>query len=291
MALPSIASFWNGAPLTHLERLCLKSFADVGHDVTLYSYEEYLNVPTGVRLADTRDILPETALKESHSQSGLAPFSDRFRLNMIYQTGAVWVDCDVVALKQLDDLEYVFAKAGRVMGNAILRLPPHSRTLLDLLEFVNSPHPVIPSDWPWKRQLSERILALQSSDGSITLEPHLRAHLPYMTFGPNALTYFLLKNNEAVHAQPAEHYYSIAPVTLRQNYFRPMRVPVTISDDAILLHHVGGKPFRKKFDTMGGIVPPHDYSLIGKLCAKHRITCEGRSSSEDRTANAVLEAV
>lgn len=285
MALPQIASFWNGAPLTHLERLCLKSFADVGHDVTLFSYEEYLNVPTGVRLADARDILPETALTESHSHTGLAPFSDRFRLNMIYQTGAVWVDCDVAALKQLSNLEYVFAKAGRVMGNAVLRLPPRSKTLLDLLEFVNSPRPVIPADWPWQRQMSEEILALQSSDGSITLEPHLRSHLPYMTFGPYALTYFLLKNNEHVHAQPTEHYYSIMPITLRRNYFRPMRAAVAVPDEAVLLHHVGGKPFRKKFETMGGIVPPHDHSFIGKLCIKHRITCE------DRPADAVLEAV
>ena len=271
MAPPRIASFWNGAPLSFLEKLCLKSFVDVGHPIRLYTYEDHLEVPEGVELADARDILPEETLKESFSPTGLAPFADRFRLNMMYQTGEVWVDCDVLSIRPLAEMDYVFARAGRFFGNAILKLPQNSPTLRDLIEMVNAKEPVIPADWPWKRQLKDHVRDQANPDGSITLGPGMRADVPYMTFGPQALSYFLLKHGEDIHAQPTDHYYSIEPVPLRQNYFRPRRIRVEAAKDAVMLHHVGGKPFRRKFEAMGEVVIPHDYSLIGQACKKHGI--------------------
>ncbi len=274
MGHPRIASFWNGAPLSFLEKLCLKSFADIGHPIRLYTYEPSLDVPVGVELADARNILPEETMAESRSPTGLAPFADRFRLNMMHQTGEVWVDCDVLAIKPLKELDYVFARAGRFYGNAILKLPQNSPALRDLLELVNAKEPVIPADWPWKRQFPEHVRELAAADGSITLGPGMRAHVPYMTFGPQALSYYLIKHDEHVHAQPTDHYYSIEPVPLRQNYFRPRRTRVQIADDAVMLHHVGGKPFRRKFEALGHTPIPHDYSLIGQACKKHGILAD-----------------
>lgn len=51
--LPKIASLWIGGDLSWLEQLCLKSFADAGHQITLYSYAPISNLPEGV-LAGTQ---------------------------------------------------------------------------------------------------------------------------------------------------------------------------------------------------------------------------------------------
>jgi len=55
--LPEIASLWIGERLSWLEQLCLKSFADAGHHITLYSYDPIENVPDGVETADAGEIL------------------------------------------------------------------------------------------------------------------------------------------------------------------------------------------------------------------------------------------
>ena len=49
---------WIGPRLSAMERLCLKSFVDVGYDVELYRYGDVEGVPDGVRSCDAVTILP-----------------------------------------------------------------------------------------------------------------------------------------------------------------------------------------------------------------------------------------
>ena len=56
--LPKIASLWIGGDLSWLEQLCLKSFADAGHQITLYSYAPISNLPEGVLAGDANEIYP-----------------------------------------------------------------------------------------------------------------------------------------------------------------------------------------------------------------------------------------
>ena len=58
--LPEIASLWIGGKLSWLEQLCLKSFADQGHHITLYSYEPIPNVPKTSRCKQPRRHLVES---------------------------------------------------------------------------------------------------------------------------------------------------------------------------------------------------------------------------------------
>ena len=271
MELTRFASFWHGAPLGFMERLCLKSFADHGHPIRLYTYDPELDVPDGVELADASTILPETALHASRSNKGMAPFSDRFRVNMMAETGETWTDCDVVCLAPSAPTEWAFARPGRVVAIGVLAFPAHSETLRLWRDFVNSDTVTIPADWGWKHHLSEALRTASLPDGSIPVPPELRADLPYEFFGPRAAHYFLHRTGEIVHALPPETYYAVHPMTLRGNYFFPRRSPIGDLSGVALLHGVGGTIFRKKFKRIGGVIGPHPASLIGKLCAKHGI--------------------
>ena len=95
-----LGTFWSGAPLAALDRACLRSFADAGHDVVLYSYEPIGNVPDNVRTADAGELLDRAQMERVlyRGKPDLAHFSDLFRYEMIRQTGKVWIDMDLVLI-------------------------------------------------------------------------------------------------------------------------------------------------------------------------------------------------
>jgi hypothetical protein len=49
--------FWEGQSLTPIETLCMRSFVNCGHDLTVFSYNG-AQVPQGVALEDARQVLP-----------------------------------------------------------------------------------------------------------------------------------------------------------------------------------------------------------------------------------------
>lgn len=266
---PDIASFWTGSPLSFFEQLCLKSFADLGHRTILYSYQDDLNVPEGVELLDANDIMPNPRVVKY--QAGFAPFADIFRINMIHKTGAVWVDCDVAAVRPMPDTPYVVARAGRWVGNAVLRLPQDSPALAFLVGLLNADELVLPRDWPRRHLLPETVWKRTPIGQPFRLNEDERRTLPYMTFGPVALSYAMGKFKEISRLMPKEAFYPCSPFTLRTNYFRPGRVRVTIPPETIAIHHIGGKPFRAVFEKRGRFIPPHPASVVGKLCRSHAI--------------------
>ena len=172
----------------------MKSFADYGHKTRLYSYDPDLNVPEGVELADASEIMPD--VPDLTTYNGVAPFSDRFRLNMTAKTGEVWVDCDVAALRPMPDQPYIVAHMTRFVGNAVLRLPRSSKALQGLLEFVNAEEPWLPADWPWQRLFGERVDLSNRQGDRYILDVEDRSKFYYMTYGPHALTYFLRKTGQ-----------------------------------------------------------------------------------------------
>ena len=93
-------TFWSGAPLTALDRACVRSFIDAGHDVTLYSYEPIGNLPDGLHTSDAGAILDQSQIEHVRygGKPDLAHFSDLFRYEMIRKTGKTWIDMDLVKL-------------------------------------------------------------------------------------------------------------------------------------------------------------------------------------------------
>lgn len=97
---------WIGPRLSVMERLCLKSFVDVGYDVELYRYGDVEGVPDGVRSCDAAAILPHDQIFQRQSgfgAGGYAEFSDRFRYHLLYAKGGWWFDMDFAAIRLLPE--------------------------------------------------------------------------------------------------------------------------------------------------------------------------------------------
>jgi hypothetical protein len=266
---PDIASFWTGSPLSFFEQLCLKSFASLGHRTILYSYEDDLNVPAGVELLDAGTIMPHP--RAMKYQTGFAPFADIFRINMIHKTGAVWVDCDVAAVRPMPDRPYIVARAGRWVGNAVLRLPQESPALTLLRDMLNAEELVLPADFPQRHLLPEALRNRTPPGEPFRVSAEERLQLPYMTFGPVALSYAMGKTGEVSQLMETNLFYPYNPFSLRANYFRARRALDDLPEETVAIHHIGGKPFRNAFQMKGQFIPPHPASLIGRLCSQHGI--------------------
>jgi hypothetical protein len=109
--LPKLAGFWTRHPFSFFEYVCMKSYLDAGHDVTLYHSGNVGTVPEGLRLVDSREIYePEFEIGPGLRHNN-AVYADFFRLWMIKKTGAVWIDSDCICVRPHKlDSDYYFGK-------------------------------------------------------------------------------------------------------------------------------------------------------------------------------------
>jgi hypothetical protein len=142
MPTPLFATFWHG-PLNPTVYSCAASFPASGAGLRIYTYEAGLDAPKGVEVADARSICPDETLLHRYMSAGkpsVATFSDRFRYNMIRQTGCCWVDADIFCLTQPDfgADEIVLGRQPEAHGkalvnNAVMRLPSDHPVLAEML--------------------------------------------------------------------------------------------------------------------------------------------------------------
>jgi hypothetical protein len=140
---PQFATFWHGA-LDPIAYGCLASFPYVGAGLRVYAYRSDLEVPRGVELSDARLICPDETLVGRYRALGkvsIAMFADMFRLRMIRETGACWVDADMICLRRPDfsGETIVFGRQTEAFGkalinNAALKLPPDHPLLTALIQ-------------------------------------------------------------------------------------------------------------------------------------------------------------
>ena len=201
--LPNIASLWIGGELSWLEQLCLKSFADAGHQITLYSYAPIGNLPEGVLAGDANDIYPGEPMLRHAITGSPAIHADLWRLNMLQKTDQIWVDCDVYCRRPFDfDGEHVFGweKPGLVC-NAVLGLPKDSKTLSGLLDFFKDPYAIGP--WLKPHQIEE--LEYEQNAG----RPVHMTEQEWGFTGPGAVSWFLKDSGEIEHAQDKDFFFPI----------------------------------------------------------------------------------
>jgi len=93
-----VATFWEG-PMMALEKACLMSFANRGHDVTFYSFTKESLDPS-IKWVSAGRILEREYLARfiTDGKPNLAHFADLFRLALFQKTEATWVDCDVLLM-------------------------------------------------------------------------------------------------------------------------------------------------------------------------------------------------
>jgi hypothetical protein len=128
--------------LSNLERLCINSFLNNGHDFHLYSYQELTNLPIGVVSHDANEILPEDQIWRTDNGS-LAGFADTFRYKLLYEKGGWWVDLDAFCYKPFDfkDALVFSSEEGReeyegmrLVNGGVMKVPPKHPSMKKALE-------------------------------------------------------------------------------------------------------------------------------------------------------------
>jgi hypothetical protein len=89
-----------GGDLSPLEQACLQSFVARGYDVTLFSYENVANVPSGLRWSDAADIVDHAWAQRFiyRGKPDLSHFSEYFRYKMFERAALTWIDSDLVLI-------------------------------------------------------------------------------------------------------------------------------------------------------------------------------------------------
>lgn len=133
--------------LPELQYISLKSMLLTGHEVTLYAYNEFDNVPKGVKLSDANKILDESNIfvyKEGFNKGSYSGFADWFRAKCLFEKGLAWVDCDILAINNIANIyspgPIISSQRnpdGEVVpNNAFLRLKKGDPLLRDMLIFM-----------------------------------------------------------------------------------------------------------------------------------------------------------
>lgn len=251
-ARAEFATFWQG-PLNALAYGCLASFAYFGVGLRLYSYDDGIDAPPGVEVADARQICPDRSLLRRYRVAGkpsLATFADMFRYKLIRQTGCCWVDADIVCLREPDFSRdaVVFGRQPDFNGpglinNAVLKLPPDHPLLAELIEHADA---VVDTDQSW---------------GAI---------------GPFLLTELAAKHGIADRARDFTQFYPVEPDHFWKPLSPPWRADVAAeTQDATFLHLWGELFERAAYDKSAA--PPagsflHDaFQRIGTIDRFQRV--------------------
>ena len=127
--MSTFVTYWDGAPLSHYEQLCLRSFVDSGHSVELSTYLGVTGVPDGVTVCDARTVLPLDAdVALLLDRGAYSKVSDILRYRLLDTSERTWVDVDIMLLE--DDLPADVPLFGledaHHANTAVLRLAPGS---------------------------------------------------------------------------------------------------------------------------------------------------------------------
>ncbi len=266
MTLPEIGSLWIGENLSWLEQLCLQSFLDQGHQVTLFAYRDVLGVPDGVKVEDANTIFPSDNIVR-HAKTGSPAFhSDVFRLHMLQQTDYIWADTDAYCCKPWDIGDTHFfgwnLDNSVKINSGVLRLPKSSKALDEMLQFTKDEFPIP----PWTSETRQQFLRDRKSEGSGV---HVSL-LAWGVWGPDALTWFLKKTGEDRYARPAHVLYPV-PFEFAGAPLKPNRVKRTkrfIREDTLSIHF-WGRRFRNIAKKFNGLPPEGSY--VYDLLVKHNI--------------------
>lgn len=135
-------SLWIGEELSIMESMCINSFLKNGYKYHLYTYNHVKNVPIGTILKDANEILDKSEIF-TYKNKSYSAISNRFRFELLYKKGNMWVDTDVVSIKKYnfteDDKYIIFTESNKKyneekIGACILKFPKGDPILLDAIE-------------------------------------------------------------------------------------------------------------------------------------------------------------
>jgi hypothetical protein len=180
--LPVANAIWIGKVLGSVQAACLRSFVRAGHKTVLHCYEEPIDTPDGVDLADASKLLPRSRMVAHRETGSFALFSDLLRYEILNRGLGLYVDCDVFCIRPIADEDYIFGWSTRKSINgAVLKLPTGSPILQDLCKIKSG---FIP---PWasaRYRLRMRLVRLLRGSSPLLED------LPWGSAGPKALTWY-----------------------------------------------------------------------------------------------------
>jgi hypothetical protein len=263
--LPEIHSLWIGPRLTWIELLSLHSWLEHGHRVTLWCYDPIEGIPNGVCTADAARILPKTAITLHRRTGSVALFANRFRYHLLRHRPTTWLDADVVLLRPLSHASpYLFGwETPTSINNAVMRLPPESPVLDDLIQLTGTRVPM-PEWWPLEKKLYQR--------GAALIGRHkLAEDLAWGTFGPAALTYYLSSRKLVGQALPIEAFYPFNWTEVSLFFATPDAVSSRLTEKTIGVHlwsnSIANGP---NGQTRRNTLPPAN-SWLGAMCKRYGV--------------------
>ncbi len=262
--LPEICALWIGGQLSYMEQLCLQSFLDHDHKVTLYTYEGVKRVPDGITLADAADISPFREELRHFRTGSPALMSDVFRYDLLKKRpGVIWADTDAYCLKpfQTDTGFFLGWESAHHVNGGVLGLPADSETLNELLELCKDPYGIP----PW---LSERNRAIYAEAAEAGNPVHV-SEMPWGIWGPHAITHFLKITGEIEHALPTEALYPVRYADRRVYFKRPMKTMACITKNTFSVH-LYGRRVRGRLKNLSNMLP-NEGSYIEYLLKLHKI--------------------
>lgn len=198
----SVASLWIGDSLGVIEQASIMSFLKVGHRFVLYTYNPVANVPFGVEVKPAEEVFVSSKIIRHKKTGSPALHSDLFRYALLAKTDHIWVDLDVIALREFEfPSEWVFGlETESEINGAVLKIPRKSPVLQELLQF--NEHTVgLP---PMMKGFRRFKYLVKSFGRGLTIDKW-----PWGALGPRALSFFLKKHNEFHRALPIEAFYAV----------------------------------------------------------------------------------
>jgi hypothetical protein len=123
-----VNGLWIGERLSPMERACVQSFLNYGHEFHLYVYDAVADVPRDCRLRDAAEIVPAHEIfvhRSGVAKGSLATFSNLFRFELLLARGGWWMDMDVYCLTAglPDDGVVIGRQDPTLINDAVLRFP------------------------------------------------------------------------------------------------------------------------------------------------------------------------
>ncbi len=261
-----IAMLWVEGPLSYVEQLCVQSFLDAGHEVTLYHYGPVSNVPDGAKVVHGDAILKRDNFIQHGRTGSLALFSDVFRYHLLTKsTRTIWADTDAYCLKpfETETGHYFGWESEHHINGGVLGLPPDSPALAGLLAMTEDEYG-IPF---WYSEGAKAKLQAQADAGT----PVHVSDLPWGVWGPHAVTAWVQRTGEDKYAFAREVLYPV-PFELRRKMVKAggrKAAERHLTERSTSIHLYGRRIREFLASRPNGL--PDEGGLIDALLKKHGI--------------------
>jgi hypothetical protein len=224
----TINSLWIGDRLGEVNAACLRSFIRHGYRVVLHCYDRPVDTPKGVELFQASKLMkPEEIVR--HKTGSLTLSSDIYRYRILREGMGIYVDADIYCLRPLPEDEYLmgFERDDHV-NNAVLRIPPNSKLLTDILQASENPHFIPPS----KKRSRRMIGHLRRAIGF----PIHVSNRGWGVIGPRLITYLVRRDGLQDIVQPIDVLYPLHFENTSLLFSRGLRLVDITSSRSCTIH-------------------------------------------------------